>query len=719
MTLTFKIQIRNIKKPPVWRRIEIPGNFTFHDFHRAIQEAFGWEDYHLYQFQQQPYDQGWSLTVPNEEAVFGMDYNSTDSRSMLVDDFVKSHRLTKFVYVYDFGDDWIHDITLEKSDDKRMLKHPVCLSGKGLCPPEDCGGPWGYEDMKRMLAEEPDDEETKDWVEWLGLDDPREFDPNEFDINETNNCLKMVKASEIIPAKGKKDVSGNQEGQHAFLQMMENFHKMVGNMSEEELEQLSDLISGKSDMAEAENAKFYSYKKPDYAKKAAKELGWLEPFWNVTDEDDKLELCHRVEEDFKQRKMTIEQATEDMRGYMNKLFAEFDKNDLDSRWKLFGPLWLMERLEMTDCLDLVLEALRQDAYFVHFYIMRVEEWPAAVVYQLGKDKPEVLESFLYEQGIMPDGKPVVLMALVWIWLRQPEKRIRITAMLSKFMSHCLSICKKGASPLNLETYAITLATAHVKEAMPILKKMFSELNIPTLFITDGADEVEHIMNNSSEEYRCKYDNIDDFLHDSEEMEFLEATKPLNARAPFANADDDYDDDDYDDDDDFNYNDIFDDIVGYYDIEEKSKRYEIRIEQKGKEMMLQVPSNITLDGLLHVIMLANGQEDMPEYYEFADEEGFRFLPDADDHALEKDYWEMDGTDYSTVSQLLYDKGGTATLKIKKGKRFAGSFTLTLEKVGRYTSKTPERIDLLWADNKADEAANRKLVRQFAIDNPPTV
>jgi len=95
----------------------------------------------------------------------------------------------KYTYIYDFGDDWVHSIILEKiSDDK--IKQSKCLAGKGFCPPEDCGGPWGYERIKDVLAN-PDHEEYQDTREWLGLEDDDDdvFNPNEFDLESTNEIL--------------------------------------------------------------------------------------------------------------------------------------------------------------------------------------------------------------------------------------------------------------------------------------------------------------------------------------------------------------------------------------------------------------------------------------------------------------------------------------------------------------------------------------------------
>lgn len=150
MTIQFKIQLRGITKPPVWRRLVMPGAFSFSDFHNAIQSAFGWCNEHLYQFQWRPYDDGWCVKGPDvEDEGWG---EEMDASKINVAKFIQERGLEKFVYIYDFGDDWFHDITIEKSDPLGMLHHPVCLAGKGACPPEDCGGPWGYEEMKFEMS---------------------------------------------------------------------------------------------------------------------------------------------------------------------------------------------------------------------------------------------------------------------------------------------------------------------------------------------------------------------------------------------------------------------------------------------------------------------------------------------------------------------------------------------------------------------------------------
>ena len=174
MAIQLKIQIRGIKKPPVWRRIEIPGNFSFHDLHNTIQAAFGWWNEHLYQFQRHPFDGGWTVKEPDEENdPWGEE--PEDSRETNVLDFIQHMGLEKFVYVYDFGDSWVHDITVENIDQDDELDYPICLAGKGACPPEDCGGTWGYEELKKEMDED---------------------EINEFDLEEVNEELESITAGE-------------------------------------------------------------------------------------------------------------------------------------------------------------------------------------------------------------------------------------------------------------------------------------------------------------------------------------------------------------------------------------------------------------------------------------------------------------------------------------------------------------------------------------------
>ncbi len=149
MIYTFKIQLRYIKKPTVWRRLEVSSTITFSQFHQILQIAFEWGGYHLYAFREQPYGGQLSIEHQGEAASMCKLLEADDVR---LEEIFSS--IDKFVYLYDFGDDWVHDITLEKTTDGALL-YPKCLAGNGACPPEDCGGPIGYEIMKAEDADDP------------------------------------------------------------------------------------------------------------------------------------------------------------------------------------------------------------------------------------------------------------------------------------------------------------------------------------------------------------------------------------------------------------------------------------------------------------------------------------------------------------------------------------------------------------------------------------
>lgn len=186
MVFQFKIQIANISKPPVWRRILVPDTFTFHDFHNVIQIVFGWEDCHLYMFNPSGYGSTPCIALPSEDDWEKPDLNA--SKTTLKKVF--NAKTQTYNYIYDFGDDWIHKITLEEIL-PQMIKLPICLGGKGTCPPEDCGGPWGYENLKAIMGDHSN-AEYKEMKEWLGMEDGDEWEADQFDLGETNLVLKNI-----------------------------------------------------------------------------------------------------------------------------------------------------------------------------------------------------------------------------------------------------------------------------------------------------------------------------------------------------------------------------------------------------------------------------------------------------------------------------------------------------------------------------------------------
>lgn len=174
----IKIQLRGVTKPPVWRRLQVPADLSLDQLHEVIQTAMGWHDCHMHMF-----SDGWrDYGHPDREL------GHQDERKARL-----SQLLTKvgdkIGYTYDFGDDWLHDITLEKIlPADAGVTGTVCTAGKGACPPEDCGGVWGYENLKATLAD-PDTKEHADMLEWLGLASGDDFDPKEFSAEEVNRRL--------------------------------------------------------------------------------------------------------------------------------------------------------------------------------------------------------------------------------------------------------------------------------------------------------------------------------------------------------------------------------------------------------------------------------------------------------------------------------------------------------------------------------------------------
>ncbi len=189
MTFQFKIKITGITKPPVWRSITMPANYSFYEFHIAIQVAFGWENYHLFQFSPKGYGSKPIIReLMNDEDDFMFEEALDAFEVKLSEIFTREKQ--KFTYIYDFGDNWEHSIVLEKVLQEKTM-YPNLLAGKGKCPMEDCGGRGGYELAKEILAD-PTNDEHEEFAEWAGLDDGERWNPEEFDLEATRNDLLLA-----------------------------------------------------------------------------------------------------------------------------------------------------------------------------------------------------------------------------------------------------------------------------------------------------------------------------------------------------------------------------------------------------------------------------------------------------------------------------------------------------------------------------------------------
>lgn len=163
--------------PPIWRQVEMD-DVSLDELHEIIQAVMGWEDMHPHVFDVDGEEYG------NPELGGDAEY---DSRYVRLSEIVEQGH-TCFRYEYDFGDDWQHAVDVERTlAAEEGVRYPRCVAGERACPPEDCGGVYGYEDLLRKLRD-PEDEEHEEAMEWLD-----EFDPEEFDLEAVNKDLYYLR----------------------------------------------------------------------------------------------------------------------------------------------------------------------------------------------------------------------------------------------------------------------------------------------------------------------------------------------------------------------------------------------------------------------------------------------------------------------------------------------------------------------------------------------
>lgn len=172
-----KVVLQGIR-PQIFRRLEIPTAISLGVLHDILQIAFGWTNSHLHQFLV-----GDRRFGPREGE---FDDAIADESKTRLAKLLPSY--DRFVYEYDFGDEWMHLITVEKTLAREAaLSYPRCTGGKRAGPPEDCGGPWGYADLLAALSD-PGHEEHESMLEWIGDD----FDPEAFDLAAINWRLEAL-----------------------------------------------------------------------------------------------------------------------------------------------------------------------------------------------------------------------------------------------------------------------------------------------------------------------------------------------------------------------------------------------------------------------------------------------------------------------------------------------------------------------------------------------
>jgi hypothetical protein len=166
-------------KPPIWRRLLVKDDTDLHRLHFIIQDAMGWKNCHLYQFEvdEARYTEHFDDDVIDD---------NTKPASAVPLGHLGLREGDSFVYNYDFGDDWYHEIEIEQlAAAARTSEFPRCLAGRRACPPEDCGGIERYRQMLSALRS-PSHPERAHWLEWIGPN----WDPEAFDSAEVDQFLR-------------------------------------------------------------------------------------------------------------------------------------------------------------------------------------------------------------------------------------------------------------------------------------------------------------------------------------------------------------------------------------------------------------------------------------------------------------------------------------------------------------------------------------------------
>jgi hypothetical protein len=165
-------------EPEIWRSFAISNQVTLATLHAVLQIVMGWENAHLYAFKVG----GQRYAAPCPQPLDGtLDATAVTLASL------KLEPDSQFSYLYDFGDGWVHQVTLVEVEPlTNAAELPTCLDGDRACPPEDAGGIWGYESLLERLAD-PEDPNYEELLEWL-----IDFDPEQFDIAAVNRQLRAT-----------------------------------------------------------------------------------------------------------------------------------------------------------------------------------------------------------------------------------------------------------------------------------------------------------------------------------------------------------------------------------------------------------------------------------------------------------------------------------------------------------------------------------------------
>jgi hypothetical protein len=182
----LKISLDGVQ-PPIWRRLQVPGDISLFKLHFIFQIAMGWTNSHLHEFH---------IAGQYYGTLFEDDWEEREIRPEKDNQLeqVIPGKGFQFRYVYDFGDNWTHTILVEDILEPAERQHyPTCLTGARACPPEDVGGTWGYTEFLEVLAD-PNHLEQESYLTWAG----GKYDPEAFNLDQIDRDLRNFERSGMV-----------------------------------------------------------------------------------------------------------------------------------------------------------------------------------------------------------------------------------------------------------------------------------------------------------------------------------------------------------------------------------------------------------------------------------------------------------------------------------------------------------------------------------------
>ena len=197
----IKISLAEIE-PVIWRLVEVPVSMRLKALHDVIQASFGWQDYHLYEFEVG----GRRYGIPDPDLDFGREVRS--ARNVRLEALIAQGH-TRLGYTYDFGDTWRHDVAIEAVEEGVPgALYPRLVAGERRGPPEDVGGLHGYFEFLEAILD-PSHGNHARMIEWCGGG----FDPSNADLALRASCVERLAARRRSGMEGYEKSRGARAGE--------------------------------------------------------------------------------------------------------------------------------------------------------------------------------------------------------------------------------------------------------------------------------------------------------------------------------------------------------------------------------------------------------------------------------------------------------------------------------------------------------------------------